>query len=130
MCDEEDAWINAVSAFVDNEDPKPIGALLRSGTPPPPAACDLLAELFDPTACNPYGLRLCVKLTRTINQFGKQCDIKWPVARMYQKKLKDKMTVEVASEEVGRHFGISDRTVRRYNDEVAELNKFLHPPKS
>jgi hypothetical protein len=62
-----------------------------------------------------------VKKTKTTKQFLD----KLPVAIAYKGKLKDGMTVEVASEKTGEEFGVCDRTVRRDNDKIEAAIRFI-----
>jgi hypothetical protein len=58
MCEDEDAWINAIAEFTNGKNPEPLVALLRSDTPITAGARDLLAELFNPGEPSLFGGRL------------------------------------------------------------------------
>jgi hypothetical protein len=111
-------------------DPKPLANMLRGSSPVPAGVRDCLAELLDPSPGCPYGMILSIEDTKTTNQFDKEWRDKWPIANMYRTKLESGMTVEVAAEETAAFFGVHERTVRRYNDDVAALNQFLCPKKT
>jgi hypothetical protein len=110
--------------------PKPLADMLRGSSPVPAGVRDCLAELLDPSPGCPYGLILRIEDTKTPKQFDTEWNDKWPIVDMYRTNLAAGMTVECAAEKTGKCFGVNERTVRRYNDNVDALNQFLKRKKS
>ena len=121
MTDLDDIWLNAFAAVPDLE---PLARLIRSDTPMPPGARDLLANLLDPHDDSPSD-SFVLKAVRSK---------KW--ARMLgtgnlDPQKRDDAELGVIARHAGINVGgrtkhVCEREIRRYRAKFRALGRYLH----
>jgi hypothetical protein len=118
MADIDDLWINAFAALPDVQ---PLVHLLRSDTPMPPGARDLLAELFSPGDPPISDFELVPKRIKKFDTMLDQLEI----MATYAQKREAGQSAQDAAIEAGEAHGVEDRTIFRYREKLGSLGERL-----
>jgi hypothetical protein len=118
MAEIDDLWINALGALPDVQ---PLVRLLRSDTPMPPGARDLLAELFCPGDPPISDFELVPMRNKKFDTMLDQLEI----VGTYAQKREAGRSAQDAAIEAGKAHGVEDRTIFRYREKLRRLGERL-----
>jgi hypothetical protein len=118
MAEIDDIWINAFGALPDVQ---PLVRLLRSDTPMPPGARDLLAELLSPGDPPISDFELVPKRNKKFDTILDQLEKVAP----YAQEREAGKSAQAAAIEAGEAAGVDERTIFRYHEKLRRLGERL-----